>query len=162
MAFPGTRQWRNRWGTAKAVVDELGKGQEVLRHSPAVKLGPPADAGAPDHVRGIIMIPDVDIRVVAIKLVGEQLANWDIDIITPTLYDTAPGPTNRIMEQIDSSTARPADNTVTVATLTNLNDRIVKAEQPIILDGVDDTVGVPAGTIEAVVQYVLADEARSY
>lgn len=160
MAFPGTRQWRNRWGTAKAVVDELGKGQEVLRHSPVFLIGPPGDGGG--TVTGILLIPDVDIRVVAIRLVGQLLANWDIDIITPTLYDTAPAAGNRIMEQIDSSTARPADDTVTAATLTNLNNRIVRAEQPIILFGEDDTVGVPAGTIEAVVQYVLADEARSY
>jgi len=163
MTFPGTRQWRARYDTAKAVVDELGKGQEVLRHSPVLKLGPPADGGSPpSHVRGIIMIPDVDIRVVAIILVGENLANWDIDIITPTLYDSTPAAGNRIMELIDSSVARPADNTVTVATLTNLNNRIVAAEQPIILDGIDDEVGAPAGTIEAVVQYVLTDDARSY
>ncbi len=159
MVYPGVRQVNTLYSTAKRVVDEDGKGQEVLR-SFSTRVDAPADAAPPN--REIVGIPDVDIIVTGVWILAEASNNCDIDVVAPAAFDTAPGVTNELIETVDSSAADIADDVVSVRALTDLNGNRVAAMQPILIVATDDTVGVPAGQFYVQVNYILADEERSY
>lgn len=157
MAFPGTRQQRALYIDAKRVRDEVGKGQEVLRQFGPIKL---TQAGA-TTVRGIVGIPDVPIRIVSVKLVGEGLATMTtLDLIALGLdatdeYDATPATDNQLITQIATE---PADDTVEFGVLTALALN-VPAEHPIELSMVS---AGGTGTIECIVSYILRDDERTF
>ena len=154
MAFPATRRRRALYDTAKRVRDELGKAQEMLRHSNPVRA-----ATINGEVRCTCLIPSVPIRIVDVRIIGESLAGLDdINLIAPALYDDAPAAANRLITEITGA-ATPADDTVTYGALTALASR-VEAEQPVIL--VLDGNVAAAGTCEVEFDYVLCDDERTY
>ncbi len=158
MAFPGTRQQRALYIDAKRVRDEVGKGQEVLRQFGPLKL---TQGGGATTVRGIVGIPDVPIRIVSVKLVGEGLASMTtLDLIalgldTTDEYDATPATDNQLITQIGTE---PADNTVEFGVLTKLALN-VPAEHPLELS-MPSTGGT--GTIECIVSYILVDDERTF
>ena len=97
----------------------------------------------------------MDIRITNISLVGEGLAASSVDVIAPATF-TESVATNKLMSQLTATAL--VDDKVVHATLNGAATR-VKAGQPIQL-AVTDT-GSQAGTVTAVVSYVLADEGYS-
>lgn len=155
MAYPGERPVRRLYDTAKRVRDELGKGQEALR----VETGERKQE-ATNTRRAVVMVPDVDIKIVDVVVCGEGAAANDYaELLAPAAFDTAAGAANRLITQV--SNANMADDTVFHATLANLNDNIVAAGQPIVLATNDNDSG---GELYVFVQisYVLADDERTY
>jgi len=157
MAFPGSRPNRVLYGTAKRVIDELGKGQEILRKAHGRVRGMSAS-----EARSIIYIPDVDIVIVDVVVIGEGVTASDIANVlagdADTFSETA-GATNRLVTEITATNM--AADTVYHATLANLNNNRVPAGQPIILVGEE----VGGGTVTEIfveISYILADEERSY
>ena len=155
MAFPGSRPARVLYGTSKRVVDELGKGQEVLRKAHARVRGMSASVE-----RAIILIPDVDIVVVDVACVGENLSAGDLaDVFTPAAFSDAGAAGTRLVTQLTDTEL--ADDVVYHAPLLGLNNNRVGAGQPIMLRGEE----VGGGTITEIfveISYILADEERSY
>jgi hypothetical protein len=155
MAFPGVRQQKVLYATAKRVRDELGKGQEVMRSASARALGVTSATA-----RRIVFTPQVDIIITGIQGIGEGLTASDtVDVMAAAAYDTAAGSTNRLCTQMTNSDL--ADNTVFQATLSGLNGNEVAAGQPIEIVVVESG----GGTITEVyiqVNYILADDERSY
>jgi len=136
-------------------VDELGKGQEVLRKDHGRVRGMSASTA-----RAIIYIPEVDIVITDVVVIGEGVSANDVaDVITPTAFSSAPAAGNRLVTQIAATDM--ADDTVFHATLANLNNNRVAAGQPILLVGQE----VGGGTVTEIfveISYILADEERSY
>jgi hypothetical protein len=155
MAFPGAISQRVLYNSAKRVVDELGKGQEVLRTASAAVRA--VNAGTK---RAVVLVPDVDIIVVDVLFVGEGLTASDTaNLVAPAAYDTAPGSTNKLVTAATNTNL--ADDVVFRAVLTGLNGNRVVAGQPIVLSVLESGGGT---IVEVFVQmsYILADEARSY
>lgn len=147
MAYPGTARQRKLGNDAKRVRDELGKGQEVLR-----KFGPMKVTIINGVVRSLVGVPDVDIRIVDVRVIGEGVAGLDaIDLADPAAYSDAPAAANRLMTALTAA----ADDTIIYGVLTGRANK-VQAEQPIIL--MVDGNGSAAGTVEVEVSYVLADD----
>jgi len=149
---------RTLYNTAKRVVDELGKGQEMLR---IAGEGPQATVNGAQSF--VILVPDVDIVVVGARMVcgGGALSGDNAEIIVPqngNALDVTPAAGNRLVSQItDPSTA---EDTVLDLTLAGLNGNLVRAGQPIVGFYTD-----AAGTgvlVHMQVSYVLADEARTF
>ena len=149
---------RTLYNTAKRVVDELGKGQEMLRV---------AGEGPQETVNGeqsfVILIPDVDIIVVGARMVGAGGLHADdnAEITVPEDGDAlnvAAAAANRLVSQVaDPSTA---EDTVLDLTLAGLNGNLVRAGQPIVGWFTDN-----AGSgllVHMQVSYILADEARTF
>ena len=154
MAYPAARRQRVLYSTAKRVVDELGKGQEMLRTSSPVKV-----TLINGEVRATCLVPTVPIRIVDVRLLGNLIAGLDdINLIVPATYAEAPAAGNRLITEITGA-ATPADDTVTYGAVLPLAYR-VGAEQPVIL--VVDGNGAFAGTVECTFDYVLADDERTY
>lgn len=155
MAFPGSRPTRILYGTAKRVVDELGKGQEVLRKAHGRVRGMSAS-----EARSVIYIPDVDIVIVDVAVIGEGCTAGDIcNVIVDDEFSHAVGAANRLVTEMTN--ANMADDTVFHATLANLNNNRVAAGQPIILVG-EEVGGDTVTEIFVEISYILADEERSY
>jgi hypothetical protein len=157
MAFPGVRQNKTLYATAKRVVDELGKAQEILRHVEARALNVASGAEA----RRVVFIPQVDIIVVGIEVAAEDMASLDTaNVLAPAAYDTAAGATNKLCTEI--AAASVPNDTIFQAVLSGLNGNKVAAGQPIIL--VVTEVGSDSTIVEFFVQvnYILADNERSY
>lgn len=155
MAFPGVRQQQELYHTSKRVRDELGKGQEVLRHASARAVGVSSATA-----RRIVFVPQVDIIVTGIQAVGEGLTASDtVDVVAPDAYSDAPGAANELCTQMTNSDL--ADDEVFQATLSGLNGNRVAAGQPIIIVVVESGGGT---IVEVYVQvnYILADDERSY
>lgn len=159
MAFPGTRQRRARYQTAKTVVDELGKGQEVLRHKSASVRNFQNTTR-----RQVIYVPEVDIIIVDIIAIGEGVtgvaAADTLDIIAPAAYDDAVAAGNMLCAQMTDTEL--ADDTVYRAALSGLNGNRVAAGQPIIMVGEEAGNDAAITEIWAQVSFVLADESRTY
>jgi len=150
--FGSARASRQLYASAFRLADELGKNQEVLRQFPAATIVTNNGGGVQ---RLIVGVPDVDIRITNISLVGEGLAASSVDVIAPATF-TESVATNKLMSQLTATAL--VDDKVVHATLNGAATR-VKAGQPIQL-AVTDT-GSQAGTVTAVVSYVLADEGYS-
>ncbi len=159
MAYPGVRQLETLYTTAKRVVDEDGKGQEVMRNF-HTRVDAPADAAAPN--REVIGIPMVDIIITSIVILAEASDNCDIDVDVQIEFDTAQITNNELIATVDSSAADIADDVLSFRTLLGLNGNRVEAGQPIMIVATDDTVGAPVGQYYVQVNYILADEERSY
>lgn len=155
MAFPGSRPVRRLSDTAKRVRDELGKGQEILRHASAERV-----QTATNVLRSVVLIPDVDIVLVGVRVVSEgDAANDYVELIAPAAYDTAPGAANRLISQLPATTL--ADDTVFNPALLGLNNNVVAAGQPIILVSNDNDSGGEL-YVYCQVDYILADDERTY
>ncbi len=146
------------YNTARRIVDELGKGQEMLR---VAGDGPQATVNGAQSF--VILIPDVDIIVVGARMVGAAGLHGDdnAEIIVPQngedLDDTPDGDNRLVAAVTDPSTA---EDTVLDLTLTGLNGNLVRAGQPIVGFYTDD-----AGSgllVHMQVSYILADEARTF
>ncbi len=159
MTYPGARQVNRLYTTAKRVVDEDGKGQEVLRQF-STRIVAPADMASP--TREVIGIPDVDIIITDIVILAEASDNCDVDVVAPVAFDTAPAAANELIATIDSSAADIANDVVSRQTLLGLNGNRVVAGQPIIIVCTDDAVGAPVGQFYVRVSYILADAEVSY
>lgn len=154
MAYPAARRQRVLYSTAKRVVDELGKAQEILRTTNLVKA-----TLINGEVRCVCLVPTVPIRIVDVRILGNLIAGLDdINLIAPTTYGAAPAAGNRLITEITGA-ATPADDTVTYGAVLPLAYR-VGAEQPIILV-VDGNAGF-AGTVEVTFDYILCDDERTY
>jgi len=154
VAYPAARRQRVLYSTAKRVVDELGKGQEMLRTSNPVKIVP-----INGEVRATCLVPTVPIRIVDVRILGESLAGLtSIDLLAPSLYDEAAAAGNSLITQILGATT-PADNTIVYGALTT-NALRVAAEQPIIFAVICG--GAFAGTVELAFDYILCDDERTY
>jgi hypothetical protein len=146
MAFPGAKPQRAVYTTAQRVRDLLGKGQEIL---PSFK-GTVLSTGTT-----ILGIPEVDIIVVDIAVIGEGFSTGTLDILAPASYDVAAGSTNRLVAQIVDAGA--GDDLVTHPALLGLNGNKVAAGQPILARG--------GGTLTLAyvqVSYILDTGATSY
>ncbi len=161
MAFtvPSAPAQRTLYNDAKRVRDELGKGQEILRVAKA-NIGPVANATT---VREVVLIPDVDIVLVSIRLIGEGADADDlIELYAPANgenFDTAAGATNRLIAQVLGSTT--ADDTLVSPALLGLNGNVVQAGQPIIAS-VQEVSSDTTPLVFFQISYILADEATSY
>lgn len=157
MAFPGSKPNRVLYGTSKRVIDELGKGQEVLRKAHGRVRGM-----STSEARSIILIPDVDIVIVDVAVIGEGVTAGDIANVLAGDADEfshAVSDDNRLVTEITATNM--AADTVYHATLARLNNNRVACGQPIILVGEE----VGGGTVTEIfveISYVLADEERSY
>lgn len=145
------------YNTAKRVVDELGKGQEMLRIAGdgLVTVG-----GAE---RFVILVPDVDIIVVGARMVcgGTAAAGDTAEIIVPQNtndLDVGAAAGNRLVSQVSNPTT--AEDIVLDLTLTGLNGNLVRAGQPIV--GYYDDVAGAGVIVYMQVSYILADEERTY
>ena len=148
MAFPTTIPQRKLDLTANRLRDELGKGAEALRKFGTLKLTATAT-----ETRQIIGIPQVDIKIVSVQLVGQGATAVTAEVIAPAAYSDSPGSTNRLITAVPATSL--TNNNIYFASLTSLAGR-VKAGQPII--GVLTDTGAQAGTVEFLVSYVLADQ----
>jgi len=151
MAYPATKRQRALYETAKRVRDELGKGQELLRHTAPIRMTP-----INGEVRSLAGIFPVPVRLVDVRLMGEGANLTSIDLLAPAAYDSAAAAGNQLMTQV---VVAPADNFVEYGVLLTLANR-VEAEQPIIISVIAG--GGFAGTVEVVVDYILCDAERTY
>lgn len=155
MAFPGARPVRRLSDTSKRVRDELGKGQEILRHASAERV-----MTATTTLRSLVMVPDVDIILVGVRVVSEgDAANDYVELLAPAAYDTAAGAANQLIAQIAAGTL--ADDTVLDPALLGLNNNRVAAGQPIVLMTNDNDSGGDL-YVYCQVDYILADDERTY
>lgn len=149
---------RTLYNTAKRIVDELGKGQEMLR---VAGEGPQATVNGAQSF--VILIPDVDIVVVGARMVvaGTATSSDNAEIIVPQDtedLDETPDSDNRLVAQVaDPSTA---EDTVLDLTLTGLNGNLVRAGQPIV--GFYTDAAGSGLLVHMQVSYILADEERTY
>jgi len=159
MAFTvPTRPARVLYNTAKRVRDELGKGQEALRvaqASFAVIQNTPT--------RRTILIPDVDIRIVEIKVSSDGFDDGDtLDVVALANGEdnnTAAGATNRLITQI--ATSAVIEDALFSPALLGLNANLVRAGQPIRAIATEDN-SAAIREIFVQVSYILADEERTY
>ncbi len=158
MAFPGARPaGRTLYSTAKRVVDEEGKGQEVLRYF----TGNLRDVANATLERVLIFVPMVDIEIVGVTFVCEGVASLDlVNLIAPVDYDTAIGAANRLVTEV--AAASVADNTVFYATLAGLNGNVVVAGQAIQLTCLEVGSDSTPDDVFVQVQYILVDDEKSY
>jgi hypothetical protein len=155
MAFPGVRQVKVLYTTAKRGGDEVGKGQEVLRHASAQ-----FHAISAASARRVVMIPQVDIIITGVDVLTEGATAGDfVNVLAPALSDSAADATNRLVTEVLAASL--VDDTIFRAVLAGLAGNRVVAGQPIIAQ-VDE---VGAGTITwayVQVNYILADAEVSY
>ena len=158
MVYPGARPAeRVLYSTAKRVVDEEGKGQEVLRFFTA-SLRDVANAA---EERVLAFIPPVDIVIVGVTFACEGVASLDlVNLIAPIAYDTAVGVTNRLVTAV--AAASVPDDVVFYAALSGLNGNVVAAGQPIMLVCLEVGSDSTPDDVFVQVNYILADEQRSY
>ncbi len=146
------------YNTAKRIVDELGKGQEMLR---VAGEGPQATVNGAQSFA--ILIPDVDIIVVGARMVCGNGADGadNAEIVVPQdTNDLNQGAAagNRLVSQItDPSTA---EDTVLDLTLTGLNGNLVRAGQPIV-GWFTDAAGTGV-LVHIQISYILADDVRTF
>lgn len=150
---------RTLYDTAKRVRDEVGKGQEVLR---TAKVNIPAVANA-STVREILLVPDVDIILVGVRLIGEGA---DADDLIELLAlangenrDVAAGVTNRLIAQVLGSGA--GDDLLITPALLGLNGNLVQAGQPIVAS-VQEVSSDTTPQVFFQVSYILADAVLTY
>lgn len=149
---------RTLYDTAKRSVDELGKGQEILRTK-----GVHLIVAQNGTVRETLLVPDVDIQIVQVKYLT---FGGDVDDILE-LYAPANGEdfdetidaANRIIDQLTSA-GEMTDNALRTATLTGLNGNIVQAGQPIIALCTEDNSAAMQAYIQ--ISYILADAVRTF
>lgn len=158
MAFTvPTRVTRRLYDTAKRVVDEHGKGQEVLRTAKA-NIGPVANNTT---VREVVLVPDVDIILVLVRLIEEGADADDlIELLAPANgenFDVAAGATNRLIAQQTGV----GDDLLTNPALLGLNGNVVQAGQPIIAL-VTEVSSDTTPLVFFQISYILADEETSY
>lgn len=149
---------RTLYNTAKRIVDELGKGQEMLRTKSVTLV-----AAQNDTLRETLLIPDVDIVIVEVKYLT---FGGDVDDVLELYapangenFDVSAGSTNRIIDQL-TSTGEMVDNALRTATLTGLNGNIVQAGQPIIAYLNEDNNAPMTAFIQ--ISYILADDVRTF
>jgi hypothetical protein len=149
---------RTLYTTAKRVVDELGKGQEMLRTKGVHLI---VANGA--TVRETVLIPDVDVVIVHVKyLTFGGDADDVLELYAPANgedFDETIDADNRIISQLTSA-GEMVDNALRTATLTGLNGNVVQAGQPIIALCTEDSSAAMQAYIQ--ISYILADEERSY
>lgn len=150
---------RTLYDTAKRVRDEVGKGQEVLR---TAKVNIPAVANA-STVREILLVPDVDIILVGVRLIGEGA---DADDLIELLAlangenrDVAAGTTNRLIAQVLGSGV--GDDLLITPALLGLNGNLVEAGQPIVAS-VQEVSSDTTPQVFFQVSYILADAVLTY
>jgi len=150
---------RTLYNTAKRIRDELGKGQEALRTA-KVNIGPVPSATT--H-RKVLLVPDVDIILVGLKLIGEGADADDlIELYAPANgenFDVSAGSTNRLMAQVLGSGV--VDNALVVGTLLGLNGNVIQAGQPII-GSVQEVSSDTTPLVFIQISYILADEETTY
>ncbi len=144
---------------AKRVRDEVGKGQEVLRYA-RTNVGPVPNATT---YRNTLIVPDVDIILVALRLIGEGCDADDlIELYAPAdgeNFDVAAGATNQLIAQVLGSGV--VDNALVEGTLLGLNANRIQAGQPVILS-VQEVSSDTTPLVYAQLSYILADEERTY
>ena len=144
------------YNTAKRVVDELGKGQEILRQE-GVNLRVTLNTTA----RGVILVPDVDIILVGVVSIGEGFDATDTyELIAPADgedFNVAPGATNQLI----ASQSAPTDNVLNTVALLGLNGNRIQAGQPIIAWADEDDSSADV-QLYLQISYILADEERTY
>ena len=149
---------RELYNTAKRVRDEVGKGQEVLR-TKGVNL----IVGTGLTVRDVLLVPDVDIRIVEVKYITHGGDVGDVlELFAPLNgedFDETVDTDNRLITQLTSG-AEFTDNAMRSATLTGLNGNIVRAGQPIIAKAVEDGSADMQCYIQ--ISYLLADAVVTY
>lgn len=144
------------YNTAKRVVDELGKGQEILRQE-----GQNLFVTKNTTVREVILIPDVDIILVGVCTIGDGFDTTDTyELIAPADgedFDVSPGSTNRLI----AAQSAPTDDALNRPALAGLNDNRVRAGQPIIAwaDEDDNSADVQ---LFVQISYILADDVRTF
>jgi hypothetical protein len=150
---------RTLYDTAKRLRDELGKGQEALRTA-EVNIGPVPNANT--H-RKVLLVPDVDIILVGLRLIGEGLVAADVvELYTPqngNNFDVAAAPGNRLMAATNGATV--VDNALITPALSGLNGNVIQAGQPVI--GLVQEVGSDSTPLVYFqISYILADEETTY
>lgn len=145
MTFPGARPQRAVYTTAQRVRDNLGKGQEILRSF---------SVNCVAAARYVGYIPEVDIIIVDVAVIGEGFSSDTLELLAPATRDEAAGSTNRLIAQVVDAGA--GDDVVTHPALLGLNGNKVVAGQPIIAE----TTAVTGCYVQ--VSYILADGAVSY
>ena len=130
------------YNTAKRIVDELGKGQEMLR---VAGEGPQATVNGAQSFA--ILIPDVDIIVVGARMVCGNGADGadNAEIVVP---------------QDTNDLNQGAEDTVLDLTLTGLNGNLVRAGQPIV-GWFTDAAGTGV-LVHIQISYILADDVRTF
>lgn len=150
---------RELYNTAKRVRDEVGKGQEVLRYA-KVNVGPVPNATT---YRDVLIIPDVDIVLVALRMIGEGCDADDlIELIAPANgenFDVGAGTTNRLIAQVLGSGV--VDNALVEGTLLGLNDNLVQAGQPVIAS-IQEVSSDTTPLVYFQLSYILADDVRTF
>ena len=150
---------RTLYDTAKRVRDEVGKGQEVLRTA-KVNIGPVANGTT---VREVLLIPDVDIILVGVRLIGEGIDADDvIELYAPqngNNLDVAAAAGNRLIAATTGATV--ADNTLVTPALSGLNGNVVQAGQPIV-GLVQEVSSDTTPLVFFQVSYILADAVVTY
>ena len=149
---------RDLYNTAKRIVDELGKGQEMLRTEGTTFI-----AAQNDTLRQTVLVPDVDIVIVEVKyLTFGGDADDVLELYAPANgedFDETVDSANRIIDQL-TSTAEMVDNALRTATLTGLNGNVVQAGQPIIGLINEDNSAAMVAYIQ--ISYILADDVRTF
>lgn len=158
LTVPNAPAARRLYDTAKRVRDELGKGQEALRTAKGSIIGVAAT-----DVRETLLIPDVDIVVVGVRLLGhggvlaadtaELLAMANGEDVT-----SASAAGNRLVASVTAPEA--AEDTVLNVALAGLNGNLVRAGQPIVASFTDAAAGGAVMFFQ--VSFILADEVTSY
>ncbi len=144
------------YNTSKRVVDELGKGQEILRHE-GVNLRVAQNTTG----RKTVLVPDVDIILVGVRTIGDGFDTTDTyELIAPANgedFNQAPSAANRLI----AAQSAPTDDVLNSPALVGLNDNRVRAGQPIIAwaDEDDNSADV---YLYMQISYILADEERTY
>lgn len=157
LTVPNPVPARTLYNTAKRVVDELGKGQEMLRTAGE------GCTTATGNNWFVILVPDVDIIVVGARMTcgGTALTADTAEVTVPANGEDitqAAGAGNRLVDQVaDPATA---EDTVLDLTLANLNANRVQAGQPIV--GLYNDAAGSGVIVHVQVYYILADEERTY
>ena len=150
---------RTLYNTAKRIRDELGKGQEALRTA-EVNIGPVPNATT--H-RKVLLVPDVDIILVGVRLIGEGADADDvIELYAPENgdnFDVAAAAANRLIAATTGATA--VDNALVTPALSGLNGNVVQAGQPII-GLVQEVSSDTTPLVFFQISYILADEETTY
>lgn len=149
---------RTLYNTARRVVDELGKGQEMLRTKGVTFI-----VAQNDTLREVLLVPDVDIVIVEVKYFTKGGDADDVlELLAPANgenFDVGAGATNRIIDQLTSA-GEMVDDALRTATLTGLNGNVVQAGQPIVALINEDNSAAMVAYIQ--ISYILADDVRTF
>lgn len=143
------------YDTTIRTVDKLGKGMEEFeKAATTVRANPGASASMTD--RRVIYVPEVDVRVVEVRLMrliesgAANRSSYTLDVFADDDPEAAPSDFNRLIAQL---TAPPAAGSVQYPSLSNY---IVPAGRPIMAQlsvtngaggGSDSAVGVEITSI---------------